>query len=137
MRFRHRKKRRVTIDISAMIDVVFLLLLFFLVTSTFLEAPGINLDLPDATSSTAAETEELTVVITEENQIFFGGKAIRKQDFPQQLIEAMKSNPRRVLIVQADEKTDHGIVVHIIDQARLAGMKNLVIATEPAEEGAR
>jgi len=132
MQLRYRKKRRVAIDISAMIDVVFLLLLFFLVTSTFLESPGINLDLPDAESSSAEKTDELKLVINRQNQVFFNGTTISKKEFPEKLKKSLKNNENKTLVIEADETTDYGLVVHFIDAARLNGIKNLIIATDSA-----
>ncbi|OGL43991.1 MAG: hypothetical protein A2161_21020 [Candidatus Schekmanbacteria bacterium RBG_13_48_7] len=133
MQLRYRKKRRVSIDISSMIDVVFLLLLFFLVTSTFLEAPGINLDLPDAKSSSSEKLEDLKLVISRDHQILFNGIEIKKEDFRNKLQSALQKDNTKTLIIEADEKTDYGLVVYFIDVARLVGIKNLIIATESAE----
>lgn len=113
-----------------MIDVVFLLLMFFMVTSTFLETPGINLDLPDAESSVNQKSDDLTLVIDESNNIYFRGHQIKKVDFRTELKESLATNKTKTLIIQADEKTGHGMVVYFMDIARLSGIKNLVIATE-------
>ena len=120
-----------SIDISSMIDVVFLLLLFFLVTSTFLEAPGINLDLPDAKSSSSEKLENIKLIISRYNQFILNGEQVKKEEFKNKLQSALEKDNSKTLIIEADEKTDYGLVVHFIDVARLIGIKNLIIATEP------
>jgi biopolymer transport protein ExbD len=131
MQLRYRRKRRVTIDISAMIDVVFLLLLFFLVTTTFLESPGINLDLPEAKSSTSQQREQLTLMIDKNRRMFFNNEPITKNDFEPILAKALKEDATKTLVIQADQKTDYGLVVFFMDVARILGVKNLVIETRP------
>jgi len=137
MQLKYRKKRKVAIDISAMIDVVFLLLLFFLVTTTFLEAPGINLDLPKAESSSPQQVDALILIIDRTHNIFFNKEPIKKTEFRDKLEKALKESENKTLVIQADQKTDYGVVVHFMDVARLAGVKNLMIETDSTDDAAQ
>jgi biopolymer transport protein ExbD len=134
MRFRERPRRRVLINITSLIDVLFLLLIFFMVSSTFLEQPGMKLDLPTAKSFEVQEQRELVVHISREGELFLGEKPVGLDSLRVQLQREMAGDGERSLVLRADKEAAHGRVVEVMDVAKQAGVRKIVIATRVAAE---
>lgn len=130
MQFRTRQKKRITINITSLIDVLFLLLIFFIVSSTFLEQPGMKLDLPETSGKEAVEMEGYTVFVTREGQIFLNEEQLGMQELEDRLREIASDIDERGLILKGDEGVRYGLVVQVMDAARNAGIIKLVVATE-------
>jgi len=124
------KKRKVFINITSLIDVLFLLLIFFMVTSTFLEKPGMDLDLPDAETGVLKEVKDLVVQIDRQEQIVLNGKPINIDEISSAFQTSYAGNPQVSLVLEADRRVSHGLVVTLMDIAKKAGIKKLVIATQ-------
>lgn len=138
MRFREDSRRKVSINVTSLIDVVFLLLIFFVVTSTFLERPGLDLSLPEASSTEAATREEVTVQLQAEGGILVDGEPIELAALSESLEVRLGETETRRVVLEADERVPHGQVVGVMDAARLAGASGIVVATRPGEdEGTR
>ena len=134
MRFELRQKRRAAINITSLIDVLFLLLIFFMVSSTFLEQPGMKLDLPSARASEATSAEQLTVFVGPEGEILFGERSLPVDSLEAAMREAAASADERTLVLKADREARHGTVVRVMDIAKRAGLERLVVATEATKE---
>jgi len=134
MRFRERPRHRVLINITSLIDVLFLLLIFFMVSSTFLEQPGMKLDLPTAKSFEVQEQRELVVHISREGELFLGEKPVGLDSLRVQLQREMAGDRERSLVLRADKEAAHGRVVEVMDVAKQAGVRKIVIATRVAAE---
>ena len=130
MRFSEKPKRRVLINITSLIDVLFLLLIFFMISSTFLEQPGMKLELPEAKSFEIQEQKELVLHITPAGDIYLGEKAIVIDSLLFYLKEEITLEENRPLILKADKLVPHGQVVEVMDIAKQAGIKKLVVATK-------
>ncbi len=127
-------RKKVNIDITPLVDVVFLLLIFFMVTSTFSELPGIKLLLPSAKTSAQQAVKELTIMVTADNQLYLNGNPIKWTKLEPELTSALKNSASKTLIIKADRSTLHGKVVTIMDTARMAGAQKLVVTTQlPAQ----
>ncbi|MCB0359978.1 MAG: biopolymer transporter ExbD, partial [Bdellovibrionales bacterium] len=114
------------INLTPLIDVVFLLLIFFMVSTTFVESQGIEVNLPKAVASQSqADAENFTVSIRPDGALFLNEKPIKDAA----LKEQFRANPERLLVIRADEKSHHGDVVHIMDLARSVGLNRLAVAT--------
>lgn len=135
MRFRERPRRRVFINITSLIDVLFLLLIFFMVSSTFLEQPGMKLDLPASKSFEVEQQKELIVHISREGQLFLGERPVELDSLKDQLHREMARDRERPLVLRADKAAAHGRVVEVMDVAKQAGVRKIVIATRVAESG--
>ncbi|MGQ9560598.1 MAG: ExbD/TolR family protein [Candidatus Oleimicrobiaceae bacterium] len=133
MRFRERPRRRVFINITSLIDVLFLLLIFFMVSSTFLEQPGMKLDLPASKSFEVEQQKELIVHISQEGQLFLGERPVELDSLKEQLQREMARDRERPLVLKADKAAAHGRVVEVMDVAKQAGVRKIVIATRVAE----
>lgn len=114
------------LTLAPMIDVVFLLLIFFMVSTTFVTRPGLKLDLPESRSTTETATERWVISIDKTGQLYLNEEEIRLESLSTEL----QSNPKPVL-VRADETVSHGIVVTILDSVKSAGIDSVNLSTEP------
>ena len=126
-------RRKALINVTSLIDVVFLLLLFFVVTSTFLERPGLDLSLPSAESAEVAAREEATVVVTSGGEIQLDGASVGEADLERAIEQALGRRESKRVVLEVDERVPHGRVVQVMDAARRAGAAGLVVATRPRE----
>ncbi|RMG64241.1 MAG: biopolymer transporter ExbD [Calditrichaeota bacterium] len=133
MKLVSEKKKRVLLNITPLIDVLFILIIFFAVSSTFLEQPGIKLDLPKAQKPDLQKVEKAVLVISKDEKLYFRDKPISREQLPELLRKAMEESPDRSLIISADQKVHHGLVVEIMDLARQNGVRKLVISAEPKQ----
>lgn len=135
MRFkiRARRKGRVLINITSLIDVLFLLLIFFMVSSTFLEQPGIKLELPEAKSSVLVEQKEFTLFVNKNGTLFLNDSEISLKDLETRIREVLPGMKDVALILKADKDVNYGLVVEVIDAVKNSGLKKLIIGTRIRE----
>ena len=134
MQFRTASKRRVTINITSLIDVLFLLLIFFIVSSTFLEQPGMKLDLPQTSRKEVVQMEGYTLFIMSDGSMYINEESVDLESLPEKLEAIAPAVEEKGLILKADEGIRYGIVVEIMDIAKQSGIIKLVIATRTREE---
>ena len=125
------KKKRFGLNITPLIDVLFILIIFFTISSTFLEQPGIKLELPTAKTAETEKTEKAVLYINDDASLFFMNEPVTIENLPERLQEAMQTNIDKSLIISADKEVHHGLVVKVMDIARANGVAKLVISTEP------
>ncbi len=116
------------VDISPLIDCVFILLIFFIVTTTFVEETGVEVDKPQAASSVQLEKTSILLAITDKGEIVYGGREIGIAGV-QPLVKRMMQKEEVPVIVQADQNVQAGLLVRVIDEAKLAGAQKVSIAT--------
>jgi len=131
MKLLSKDKKKILLNITPLVDVLLILIVFFAITSTFLEQPGIKLQLPKAASSDLQKIEKAVLIISKNSELFFRDKNISLDELPGILEVAMETSLDKSLIISADEKVEHGLVVSIMDLARQNGVEKLVISTEP------
>jgi biopolymer transport protein ExbD len=134
VRFGGGGRRKALINITSLIDVVFLLLLFFVVTSTFLERPGLDLTLPAASPTEVARRDEVTVELDADGATWLDGARLEAADLESGIERALAAAGTERVVLEADERVPHGRVVEAMDAARRAGATGLVVATRPREE---
>jgi biopolymer transport protein ExbD len=132
--FNPKKKRRVLINITSLIDVMFLLLIFFMVTSTFLEQPGMKLELPSARSAEVARIEKLVLYISSDEEVVFNDNPVSLDDLEETMAAAMSEIEDRTLVLNADRTVQHGTVIRVLDIAKRLGLERLVIGVKMEEE---
>ncbi len=115
------------IDIAPLIDMVFQLLIFFMLTSSFVVQPGIKVNLPKAVTSESVKLENVEIIISSENVTYVDGKVITNKEL-KGLLKELGRRGRSVLI-KADRRASLGIVVEIWDMARDLGIAQINIAT--------
>lgn len=116
------------IDIAPLIDMIFQLLIFFMLTSSFVIQPGIKVNLPKAVTSEAVKIENIEVVISGENVTYLNGKVITGQELKNLLKQAAKR--KQPILIKADKRASLGRVVEIWDMARDLGIEQINIATD-------
>ena len=130
MRLSGKKKRKPLINITSLIDVLFLLLIFFMVSSTFLEEPGMKLTLPKASSAEVGEKKQYTLYVTAEGDYFLNTTPVPEDSIESKLIGLQGKLEDETLTLKADHDVNHGKVVTAMDKARIAGIKKLIVATD-------
>lgn len=134
MDFSNGRSRRgaVEINLTPLIDIVFILLIFFLITSTFVTNEGIEIDTPSASDADDLETaDSITVAITKEGQFIHDRGTFGKDELLERLREYKKTRPGATVIIQGDREAAHGRVTELMNIAIQAGYDNLAVATEP------
>ncbi len=117
------------INLSPMIDCVFILLIFFIVTTVFVEEKGFQAAKPDAAASASQEeTESVTLEITAENKVLLNGREIRVGDVGAQVREGLE-DPETPVTIRAHESSAHGVFVAVWDAAKRAGAQALSFTT--------
>lgn len=117
------------IDISPLIDCVFILLIFFIVTTTFIDETGVEVDKPQAASSVSLEKNSVLLAVTGKGEVVYGGRQIGIAGV-QPLVKRMLQKEEIPVIVQADGKAKASLMVQVIDEAKLAGAQKVSIATK-------
>ena len=116
------------IDISPLMDCVFILLIFFIVTTTFVEETGVEVDKPQAASATRLEKTSILIAITAKGEIVYGGREIGLGGV-QPLVKRMLQTEDLPVIIQADTVCQSGVLVRVIDEAKLGGAAKVSLAT--------
>lgn len=115
------------IDIAPLIDMVFQLLIFFMLTSSFVMQPGIKVNLPKAVTSEIVKYENIEVVVSGENVIYLNGKVLNMQELNNLLKTVAKR--QQPILIKADRRASLGRVVEIWDMCRDLGIQQINIAT--------
>ena len=116
------------IDLSPMLDCVFILLIFFIVTTTFVEETGVQVDKPQAASASRLEKTSIMIALTAKGEVVYGGREIGISGV-QPLVRRMLQKEDLPFIIQADSAVPSGLMVRIVDQAKLGGAEKVSIAT--------
>ncbi|MCR4290194.1 MAG: biopolymer transporter ExbD [Candidatus Scalindua sp.] len=129
MQFRVKRYIKPVINIASLVDVLFLLLIFFMVTSAFVEQPNIKLELPSTRHSEVSKVERTVLTISRDGQLFLRDKPVDKQNLEKELRRLMLDTGDEVLVLKADKMVPYGDVVDIMDYAKGAGFKKVVAPT--------
>jgi len=131
MRFRRKKEEETILGITPLIDIVFLLLIFLMLTSHFHAASGIPIRLPKVTQNAyEGESREVILAIDKEGQVYLKGEKADIKELGEKLKELVEKGELAQLILQADKEVKHGRVVRIMDLAKSAGVSSIVIAAQ-------
>jgi biopolymer transport protein ExbD len=123
------------VDLTPLIDIIFQLVLFFMVSTTFISAPGFKVDLPRASSDMMVrEQDDLQIWMTDEGGIFVDREPVDFEGLIQILGDKARADPSTLVVIKADMEVGHGKVVTLMDLARSAGLNRLAIATDPSAE---
>lgn len=111
----------VTIDLSSMIDCIFILLIFFIVSTVFVEETGVTVNKPDVGGASSLEKNSILLAVTAEDKVFYGGESIGVQGVVGKIKPLLAETPDMPVIIQGDKESTHGIVQQVHGQALLAG----------------
>jgi biopolymer transport protein ExbD len=116
------------IDIAPLIDCVFILLIFFIVTTEFVEETGVEVNKPRAATQQDIEKECILLGVSRSGQVFHAGREIGLEGVRGTVARLLKQEPRAV-IIQADQETPTQITVSVLDEAKLGGSNNVFVST--------
>ena len=130
MRFRKTREEEPRISIAPLIDIVFLLLIFFMVTSHFDIASGVRINLPKVSKRIIGEEDSnrITLIIDKSAQTYLEGKKVDQKTLQKRLQHLVNERGLLHLILQADKDVSHGKVVQVMDLAKSAGVYSIIIA---------
>ena len=118
------------IDITPMLDIVFIMLIFFIVTATFVKESGIDVTRPDAETAVKQNRVAILIAIGDNNEIWINRRKIDLASVRANVEKLHAENPQGGAVIQADRKAKTGVLVEIMDQVRLAGVGAISIAAE-------
>ena len=122
------RNKEMDINMSPLIDLVFLLLIFFMVTTSFVRETGIDVQRPAASTATLTENGNILVAISKEGTLHFDGKKIDLRSLRSHITRALSENPEGAVVIVADKISYTGLVIQVMDQCRLAGAKRVSLA---------
>lgn len=128
-----RRKQKINLNIAPLIDVVFLLLIFFVLSYHFVVHRGLKITLPEATTASHQKAEDIIIYITEDNQLYLNEQRIDIENLLDSLKSKVKHSQEQTVIIKADKKIDLGLAVKVMDIANKAEAKGLVISTQTKE----
>ena len=138
MEFRTKRREDPIVEIAPLIDVVFLLLLFFMVTTQFVTLPGLNLTLPGINpGSTVTATDKIEIHLTSSGDIFVNGNPVPESAVAEALLKEATDPESAVIVLMADQNVSHGKVVGLMDIIRRNGMKRVVLAARFEDKTAK
>ena len=129
-RKRARQEEDADIDITPMLDIVFIMLIFFIVTATFVKESGIDVTRPDAETAIKQNRVAILIAIRDNNEIWINRRKVDLASVRANVEKLHAENPQGGAVIQADRQAETGVLVKIMDQVRLAGVDAISIAAE-------
>ena len=134
MRLARRTIKKARIEIIPMIDTIFFLLVFFMIsTLSMAHYSGLPVNLPKAATGQQTSSESAAVTISAEGKISIDKQEVARGQIRDQLQKRLEKTPQLLVLINADERIEHGLVVDIMDAAREAGVTKMAIAVKPKE----
>ena len=130
MKIETTRKRIVNFSTISLTDIVLLLLIFFLLTSSFIVQPGIKVKLPKAASGQQDESDKVFITVTQNERIFLNQKQVSRSELQTELRRQLKDDPSKVVVIRADKDLSLESTIRIIDTAKLSGAERFMIATD-------
>jgi biopolymer transport protein ExbD len=119
-----------SIDITPMLDVVFIMLIFFIVTATFVKEAGIDVNRPDAATAVKQEHANILVAISADNEIWIDRRQVDIRSVRPNIERLHAENPQGSVVIQADKDSRTDTLIKVMDAARSAGVFNIAIAAQ-------
>ena len=118
-------------NITPMLDVVFILLIFFIVTANFIKEPGLEVNRPDSDTSEIQENAAILIAIGSNDEIYMDGRRIDVRQVKANVIKLLADNPQGTVVIQADEEASADAIIKAMDGARDAGVYDISLAADP------
>lgn len=122
------------LDLTPMIDIVFIMLIFFIVTASFIKESGIDVNKPGAVTAEKKERASILVAIDDRDQVWIDKRRVDIRAARANIERLHAENPQGSVVIQADKESKNGILVQVMDAARQAGVANVSLAATPTEE---
>jgi biopolymer transport protein ExbD len=132
MKLETNKKRMVMFSAISLTDIVLLLLIFFMLTSSFVVMPGIKVRLPRAATGQETTDDRVFITLTQNNQVYLNQAQISHAQLGEELRSRISDNPDILVVIRADKDISLENTIRIVDIAKLAGAERFMIATEQA-----
>jgi len=124
-------KRTVVLEITPLVDIVFLLLIFFLLTATYVKNPNLDISLPKASlNQVTSHKKDISIAIKKDGEIRYDNQDVSVQNLEGILTAAYSENEDSIVVIRADKESQHGRVVEVMDLAKKVGFKKLAIAIQ-------
>lgn len=130
MRYRNHTEEETQIDISPLIDMVFILLIFFMVTTTFVKDMKLDLERPSASSGVSASTRAVRVFIDNQGAVYVDNQQVRIYALQSKLRDMLRVSTDKSILVVTDENVPAKTVLRVVDQSKLSGASDVGVATE-------
>jgi biopolymer transport protein ExbD len=130
---RRRNRKGTELNMSPLIDMIFILLLFFIVTTSFVKEAGVDVQRPVAATAQTKESTNLVLAITENNILYIEGKPVDIRSLRGYMERFVMQNPTGSVVIAADKDSRSGTIITSLDACRLAGVKNLSVAAQQPE----
>ena len=118
------------VDITPMLDVVFIMLIFFIVTATFVKESGIDVNRPQAATAVVKEKANILIAIDAHNKIWINRREVDIRSVRPNIERLRAENPKGTVVIQADKDSRNEILVQVMDASRLAGVYDIALAAE-------
>ena len=129
-RRRDRRKSESEVNLTPMLDVVFIMLIFFIVTASFVKESGIEISRPGASTAVRKEKGNILIAISANDQIWMNRRQVDPRALRANIERAHAENPQGAVVIQADKAAKTGLLVKVMDAARAAGVKNVSLAAD-------
>ncbi len=120
------------LNITPLIDMVFILLVFFAVNANFVKESGVEVERPSAKSAVSQDQANILIAVTQQGQIWIDQQRVDVRSVRGHVERMHAENPEGSVVIMADEASETGIVIQVLDQARLAGIENVAVAATTA-----
>ncbi len=137
MQFRIKRYIKPVINIASLVDVLFLLLIFFMVTSAFVEQPNIKLELPSTRHSEVSKMNNMVLSIARDGKLFLQDRPVDKKTLEEELRRGVLDTGDEVLVLKADKFVPYGVVIDIMDAVKGAGFRKVIAPTIMEEESVK
>jgi len=127
---RGSRTRKSEINMTPLIDIVFILLIFFIVTTSFVRESGVDVQKPSAQTAETKEKANVILGLTAQGQIFVEGRPLDIRSVRAYMERFLAETPEGAVVIVADKQSMTGTTVQVLDQCRLAGVKNISIAAK-------
>jgi biopolymer transport protein ExbD len=118
-------------NITPLIDMVFILLIFFVVNASFVKESGVEIERPSARSAVTQEQANIMIAVTENGEVWVDRQRVDPRSVRGHVERLHAENPEGAVVILADDKSQTGLVIEVLDQARLAGVENVAVAATP------
>jgi len=125
-----KSKRKVSLNLTSLIDVLFILIIFFTVSSTFLEQPGIELKLPEAESSEGHTAQKVIIYVDKDKNIFLNDNIVSVNSLVNEIKNLNTLQKDKSIVLKADSDVTHGLVIEIMDMLRQQGIYKIIVSTQ-------
>lgn len=129
-RNRNREEEDASIDMTPMLDIVFIMLIFFIVTTSFVKEAGIQVNKPEASQATKEPSANIFIAIRDTGEVWMDKRQVDVERVAANIERMLAEQPTDLVVIQADKEAEHGRVVEVMDQVKEAGINKISIAAE-------